>query len=440
MKRLLRRKGFLPLHGQGSQPPDGLRVPTAQSRAGRPRSKVERPLPTRFRSGGTPPSKRRSPESRPLGALTQALLLALAINTAVAADEGSQAKIRLESILAELNDLETWAVRRGAPPPALAQGSAGPGRRGGSIGARPSEKPKRPWPTSGRSWPNLQEEQQLLNAQREEEVRRLADHLAAAYRLSGEQFVKLLFNQESAGSLERMLVYHRFITDARMQALDAFRQLAVDIERNAEALRAQRVVERRDLEKLRTRQQSLRTERQARDDLIAALDQEFEDKENRRTRLLADRQRLQALIDQIEQRTIPGVGRFTTRKGSLAWPLQGELAGRFGQPRADGGTAWRGLLLSAPTGTDVAAVHAGRVVFADWLRGFGHLAIIDHGDGYMTLYAHADQLTKKVDDLVETGEVIAHAGRSGGTTASGIYFELRHKGQAVDPRQWLAPR
>ena len=396
-------------------------------------------MPPRFRSGGTPPSKRRSPESRPLGALTQALLLALAINTAVAADEGSQAKIRLESILAELNDLETWlsdAERRRLRWLKEVQARDGAVARL-SAAVREAEAALA---NIREELANLQEEQQLLNAQREEEVRRLADHLAAAYRLSGEQFVKLLFNQESAGSLERMLVYHRFITDARMQALDAFRQLAVDIERNAEALRAQRVVERRDLEKLRTRQQSLRTERQARDDLIAALDQEFEDKENRRTRLLADRQRLQALIDQIEQRTIPGVGRFTTRKGSLAWPLQGELAGRFGQPRADGGTAWRGLLLSAPTGTDVAAVHAGRVVFADWLRGFGHLAIIDHGDGYMTLYAHADQLTKKVDDLVETGEVIAHAGRSGGTTASGIYFELRHKGQAVDPRQWLAPR
>ena len=396
-------------------------------------------MPPRLRSGGTPPSKRRSPESRPLGALTQALLLALAINTAVAADEGSQAKIRLESILAELNDLETWlsdAERRRLRWLKEVQARDGAVARL-SAAVRQAETALA---NIREELANLQEEQQLLNAQREEEVRRLADHLAAAYRLSGEQFVKLLFNQESAGSLERMLVYHRFITDARMQALDAFRRLAVDIERNAEALRAQRVVERRDLEKLRTRQQSLRTERQARDDLIAALDQEFEDKENRRTRLLADRQRLQALIDQIEQRTIPGVGRFTTRKGSLAWPLQGELAGRFGQPRADGGTAWRGLLLSAPTGTDVAAVHAGRVVFADWLRGFGHLAIIDHGDGYMTLYAHADQLTKKVDDLVETGEVIAHAGRSGGTTASGIYFELRHKGQAVDPRQWLAPR
>ncbi|MCY4212255.1 MAG: peptidoglycan DD-metalloendopeptidase family protein [Gammaproteobacteria bacterium] len=370
--------------------------------------------------------------------LATALLLALWINTAVAADEGSQAKAKLESVLAELNDLESWLsdaerrrlrwlkdvqVRDGAVARLSAAVGTGEAALANIRGALA----------------DLQVEQQRLNAQREEAVRRLANHLAAAYRLSGEQFVKLLFNQQSAATLERVLAYHRFITTARIQALDAFRQLSLEIERNAEALQTQRAVERRDLEHLRLRRQSLRTEREARDALIAALDQEFEDKENRRTRLLADRQRLQSLIDQIERRTIPGVGGFTARKGSLAWPLRGELAARFGEPRGDGEAAWQGLLLNAPTGAAVAAVHGGRVVFADWLRGFGNMAIIDHGEGYMTLYGQADQLTKKVNDLVEAGEVVAHAGQSGGAAASGIYFELRHKGQTVDPWQWLAP-
>lgn len=385
-----------------------------------------------------PWSERRSPHRRAAGVLATALLLALWINTAVAADEGSQAKAKLESVLAELNDLESWLsdaerrrlrwlkdvqVRDGAVARLSAAVGTGEAALANIRGALA----------------DLQVEQQRLNAQREEAVRRLANHLAAAYRLSGEQFVKLLFNQQSAATLERVLAYHRFITTARIQALDAFRQLSLEIERNAEALQTQRAVERRDLEHLRLRRQSLRTEREARDALIAALDQEFEDKENRRTRLLADRQRLQSLIDQIERRTIPGVGGFTARKGSLAWPLRGELAARFGEPRGDGEAAWQGLLLNAPTGAAVAAVHGGRVVFADWLRGFGNMAIIDHGEGYMTLYGQADQLTKKVNDLVEAGEVVAHAGQSGGAAASGIYFELRHKGQTVDPWQWLAP-
>ena len=366
------------------------------------------------------------------------LLLAVSINAAAVADEGRPAKAKLQTVLAELNHLETWlsdAERRRlrwlkdvqTRDRAVARLSAA--ARAGEAALADIRD----------ALADLQAEQRRLDAQREEEVRRLANHLAAAYRLSGEQFVKLLFNQQSAATLERILVYHRFLTEARIRALDAFRQLSLDIERNAQALQTQQAAERRDLEKLGTRREALRAERQARDSLIAALDQEFEDKENRRSRLLADRERLQKLVDQFERRTIPEVGRFTARKGSLAWPLRGELAGRFGQPRADGDMAWQGLLLNAPTGTEVAAVHGGRVVFADWLRGFGHLAIIDHGDGYMSLYGHADQLSKEVDDLVEAGEVIAHAGQSGGATATGIYFELRHKGQAVDPWQWLKP-
>ena len=372
-------------------------------------------------------------------ALAKALLLTVAIVFPATADEEErQAKAKLESVLAELNDLESWlsdAERRRlrwlkdvqARDQAVAKMSAA---------ARASEAALA---DIRDALADLQAERGRLNAQREAALGRLVDHLAAAYRMSGEQFIKLLFDQQSAETLERILVYHRFVTEARIQSLNALRQLSLDIERNGQALQTQQAAERQDLDRLRTRRQALRSERQARDALIAALDQEFEDKENRRSRLLADRQRLQTLIDQIERRSIPGLGRFTARKGSLAWPLRGELAGRFGQPRGGGDTAWQGLLLNAPTGTEVAAVHGGRVVFADWLRGFGHMAIIDHGDGYMTLYGHADQLTKKVDDLVETGEVIARAGQSGGATASGIYFELRHKGQAVDPWQWLTP-
>ena len=382
--------------------------------------------------------ERRSPLGCAATVLAKTLLLAVSINVAAAADEGRQAKAKLESVLAELNDLESWLsdaerrrlrwlkdvkVRDGA----VARLSAAVRAAETALAEIPD------------ALADLQAERHRLNAQREEEVRRLASHLAAAHRLGGEQFVKLVFNQQSAGTLERIVVYHRFVTNARRQALDAFRQLSLDIERNAEALRAKQATERQNLEQSRTRRQALQAERQARDTLIAALDEEFEDKENRRTRLLADRQRLQTLINQIRQRSIPGVGRFTARKGSLSWPLRGEFAGRLDQPRAEGDIARHGLQLNAPTGTEVNAVHGGRVVFADWLRGFGHLAIIDHGDGYMTLYGHADQLTKKVDDLVESGEIIARAGRSGGATASGIYFELRHKGQAVDPWQWLAP-
>ena len=118
--------------------------------------------------------------------------------------------------------------------------------------------------------------------------------------------------------------------------------------------------------------------------------------------------------------------------------MSGTIENRFGQPRADGRLRWHGVRFGATEGAPVTAVFRGRVVFADWLRGFGLLTIVDHGSGYMTLYGHADDLTKRVGDMVESGEVIAHAGQSGGQLAIGLYFEVRQNGDARDPLGWLA--
>ena len=167
----------------------------------------------------------------------------------------------------------------------------------------------------------------------------------------------------------------------------------------------------------------------------------MEDRVSRREALLQDQQRLQALFTELQRRS-PGLDAtdFAARKGSLPWPLEGVPVSRFGQPRADGRLQWHGLLLRAEPGTPVRAVHRGRVVFADWLRGFGLLTIVDHGDGYMTLYGHAEVLAKRPGDMVESGEVIARAGQSGGARTSGLYFEIRRHGDATDPLQWVFER
>jgi septal ring factor EnvC (AmiA/AmiB activator) len=128
------------------------------------------------------------------------------------------------------------------------------------------------------------------------------------------------------------------------------------------------------------------------------------------------------------------------RKGNLPWPLRGRVTNAFGQSRADGRLTWHGMLIAADEGTEVKAVFRGRVVFANWLRGFGLLTIIDHGGGYMSLYGHADVLLKTVGDWTESGEVIARAGKSGGQQLSGLYFEVRQKGVARDPIAWLQRR
>lgn len=131
---------------------------------------------------------------------------------------------------------------------------------------------------------------------------------------------------------------------------------------------------------------------------------------------------------------------FARLKGRLSLPTRGELANRFGTPRQEGGTTWKGVFIRAASGTEVKAIAPGRVVFADWLRGFGNLAIVDHGDGYLSVYGNNESLFKAVGQPVKSGEAIASVGNSGGNPETGLYFELRHLGQPLDPLKWVILR
>lgn len=129
---------------------------------------------------------------------------------------------------------------------------------------------------------------------------------------------------------------------------------------------------------------------------------------------------------------------FSRLKGRLSLPTRGELANRFGTPRQEGGTTWKGVFIRAADGAEVKAIAPGRIVFADWLRGFGNLAIIDHGDGYLSVYGNNESLYKAVGHAVKAGEAIASVGNSGGNPETGLYFELRHLGQPIDPLKWVS--
>lgn len=131
---------------------------------------------------------------------------------------------------------------------------------------------------------------------------------------------------------------------------------------------------------------------------------------------------------------------FARLKGRLSLPTRGELANRFGTPRQEGGTTWKGVFIRAANGTEVKAIAPGRIVFADWLRGFGNLAIVDHGDGYLSVYGNNESLYKAVGQPVKSGEAIASVGNSGGNPETGLYFELRHLGQPLDPLKWVILR
>jgi septal ring factor EnvC (AmiA/AmiB activator) len=128
---------------------------------------------------------------------------------------------------------------------------------------------------------------------------------------------------------------------------------------------------------------------------------------------------------------------FAALRGRLRLPVRGELMNRFGAPRHDGGTVWKGLFIRSAHGAEVRAVATGRIVFADWLRGFGNLIILDHGNSYLSVYGNNESLYKAVGHVAQAGEAIASVGNSGGNADSGLYFELRHQGRPLDPTQWI---
>lgn len=284
----------------------------------------------------------------------------------------------------------------------------------------------------------LAQEMAQLDQQKKTQAERISHHITAAYRLTGSDFLKQLLNQENPDHLDRMMRYHRFFSESRLDVLAEYRQTLEDMNQLNQDLTEKRDVEDVQRATLQERRNSLSDERATRSRMIAELDSEKETLTEEFDRLEKDRQRLESLLAELRRRSSELDGSaFVAARGTLPMPVTGRIVHAFGSPRADNRLRWHGIDIVAEHGTPITAVFRGRVIFADWLRGFGFLAVVDHGSEYMTLYGHVDVLYKKVGDWVESGEPLAAAGNSGGRKESGVYFEVRHEGQAKDPITWV---
>ena len=197
-------------------------------------------------------------------------------------------------------------------------------------------------------------------------------------------------------------------------------------------------------------QASLRDAQAQRKQTLAKINTTISSKDKELQDLLEDRKQLQALLAKVARAStsfaaapsyvpLPNAGeKFSSRRGQLPWPTQGRITHGFGSSQIEGQLQWNGVLISASSGQQVTAVHYGRVVFADYFRGQGLLVIVDHGEGYLSLYAHNQHLLKKAGDAVKAGEPIASVGDTGGQNETGLYFEIRYQGKAVNPAEWLA--
>ena len=277
-----------------------------------------------------------------------------------------------------------------------------------------------------------------LAKQRSIEQKKIGEHINAAYRMSGQDFFKLLMNQENPQDLDRMIRYHQYFSTARSETLAEYQKTLAAIAENSVAAATERDNLAAQQAKVAGEQKAFLAQRAERERLLAQLDKDTKTNSAEQARLEADRERLRELLAALAERATKLDGQeFAERQGNLPWPSKGELTYKFGQARAEGRLRWQGNYITTAAGAPIRAVHRGKVVFAEWLRGFGLLTIVDHGDGYMSLYGYADVLLKRPGDWVESGEPIANSGRSGGQTADGVYFEIRNGGKAVDPGEWL---
>ncbi|MGF2688191.1 murein hydrolase activator EnvC family protein [Marinobacter sp. DUT-3] len=289
----------------------------------------------------------------------------------------------------------------------------------------------------------LQKEEQDLNRTLESQRESLKKQIRAAWMEGDAPAVKVLLNEIDPDKIARTMTYYEYLSRDTVQRLEVFnanlRQLR-ETQKEAEAARAQLGKLEADVAE---RQEKLTSNKAQRKQTLAALDNEISERKDERKELEADRERLEKLLREVEEAIadIPAPNEsapFKSLRNKLPWPAKGKVFSGFGAPYADGKLRRNGLLMNTEENADIKAIHYGRVVFANWLRGFGLMTIVDHGDGYMTLYGHSSSLYTSPGDWVEAGEAIAAAGRTGGTDDPALYFEIRRNGKPVNPRSWLA--
>lgn len=283
--------------------------------------------------------------------------------------------------------------------------------------------------------------EQRLRKQREA----LADLLRSAYALGRHEQLKLLLAQDRIDELARVLAYHRYFQRDRVTRIEALLDELRELAEIGRAVQAQREVLAASRAAQEQRIAELEAQREQRRALVAQLDAQFADAKSRLTALGRDERTLVKLLASLRDvfadipKQLDQARPFAQRRGALRRPLAGKVLSAFGARLPDG-RASQGWLIAGAAGASVAAVAPGRVAFADWLKGYGLIVILDHGDGYMSLYAQNDTLLKEVGDWVGPGEALAGVGSSGGQPEPALYFELRLNGRPVDPRAWFAPQ
>lgn len=421
------------------------------------------------------------PPSKLLSAIGLSVLALLA-GTAPAADDAAQTRSRLERLGDELGQALGSLRQRLVERDSLRSRLAEADRQVAQVNTRLIETERRS-AVLQHNLDELRAQQAQAQARIDTQRQALARSLALAARGGNADRLKLLLNQQDPAALARQLRYQRYVADAQAarlgdlrRQLDAFQERDAQIAADVAALADQQ----RDLQQQRTKLAALRAQRKT---LLAQAEGDVSRGEQRVRAIEQDQRELKGLLTDIARReararereqqpkaavqkaakapagapsarlppagkspdtagplvsatptpSLPGE-RFSARRSRLPWPISGQLKARFGTRRESGRTRWDGVVIAAPPGRTVRSIHAGKVVYADVLGGYGLLVIVDHGEGYLSLYGYNDAILKRPGQRVAAGEPIASVGDRG--NASGVYFEIRHRGRPVNPSTW----
>jgi len=276
-----------------------------------------------------------------------------------------------------------------------------------------------------------------LSDQQEKAIR---SDLVAMYKTGQQEPVKVMLNLEDPALFSRMLIYYRYLLEARSERIDAYTATISQLENNQQDINNQNT--KLDELRINLRQQevSLNASLARRSRLLERLESRILTAEQQ----IAEREENAQRLEQLIQNAIERIARlappesyqpFVDMRGRLSWPVNGQISHRFGSLRT-GDLHWQGVVLRAESGTEIHSIHHGRVVFADYMRGYGLLVIVDHEEGYMTLYGHNQSLFVEPGDWVSPGDQLALVGNTGGLSDPGLYFEIRQNGKPVNPANW----
>ncbi len=286
----------------------------------------------------------------------------------------------------------------------------------------------------------------------------LLGQLLSHYYLHGQHDpLKILLNQQDPNQLARQLHYYTYLSRARATLIASLRTNLAH-SRELAQLYQEKSAELEQVKSEQARQKvQLEKDKEARKTVLARINQQITSQRHEIGRLQRDEKRLTQLIERLSRLAQPKKkkgapatshsqptpeptgGALHQLKGKLHFPVRGELAHRFGSQREDSGATWKGMFIKSAAGQDVKCIANGRVVFSDWLRGFGNIVIVDHGDDYMSLYGNNETLYKQAGETVRAGDTVAATGNSGGIAETGLYFEMRHKSRPFDPLGWVKP-